>query len=90
MQLILMPLLVVWGLLALSVAVLFAWRQMIARNEDDTLHVMDGVVTQQTTVAHKLEIIDKWGKILTVITVVLGVVLGAAFVLKQFASGGNV
>jgi len=30
-------------------------------------------------VAHKLDQIDKWGKILTVIALVYGVILGAAY-----------
>ena len=39
------------------------------------------------TVAHKLDVIDKWGKILTVITVVFGLILGAAYVCTRVGSG---
>ena len=41
---------------------------------------MHGALTQQTTVAQKLDVIDKWGKILTVITVLFGLLIAAAYV----------
>jgi hypothetical protein len=85
MNTILFPLLVVWIALALGVLTLFLWRQAVARNEDDSLHVMHGALTQQTSLSQKLDVIDKWGKILTVITVVLGLLLAAAYVYGQFA-----
>src|ERR1035437_133950 len=85
MNTILFPLLVVWVVLALGVLTLFLWRQAVARNEDDSLHVMHGALTQQTSLSQKLDVIDKWGKILTVITVVLGLLLAAAYVYGQFA-----
>ena len=78
------PLFVVWGVLALIVLGLFLWRRSVASHEDDSLHVMSGVVTQQTALAEKLDMIDKWGKILTVITVVLGLLIGGAYVYAQF------
>jgi hypothetical protein len=85
MNTILFPLLVVWVVLALGVLTLFLWRQAVARNEDDSLHVMHGALTQQTSLSQKLDVIDKWGKILTVITVVLGLLLAAGYVYGQFA-----
>jgi hypothetical protein len=78
------PLFVVWGILALVVLSLFIWRKNVASNEDDTLHVMHGALTQQTALAQKLDMIDKWGKILTVITFVLGLAIAAAYVYGQF------
>ena len=48
------------------------------------LHVLHGTLTSQTTVAQKLDVIDKWGKILTVITVVFGLLMAAAIVYAQF------
>ena len=78
------PLFVVWVVLALTVLGLFIWRKNVASNEDDTLHVMHGALTQQTVLAQKLDMIDKWGKILTVITFVLGLAIAAAYVYGQF------
>jgi hypothetical protein len=86
----LFPLLVVWVVLALGVLALFLWRQAVARGEDDSLHVMHGALTDQTSLAQKLEVIDKWGKIVTVVTVVLGLLIAAAYVYGQFAGRSSV
>ncbi len=80
------PFYVLWGILAASVLALIVWRKSVASHEDDSLHVMGGdVVPQQVAIAHKLEVIDKWGKTMTVATVVLGLLLAAAFVYQSFA-----
>ncbi len=86
----LLPLLVVWSVLALGVLALFVWRQAVARNEDDSLHVMHGVITNQTSLAQKLDVLDKWGKIMTVVTVVVGLLIAAAYVYGQFAGRSSV
>jgi hypothetical protein len=89
----LIPLFAVWALLALSVIGMLVWRKTVARNEDDSLHVLDAVSAQRTTqaeVAHKLESIDKWGKILTVIAVVYGLVLGGLYVYQVWVQNTTV
>jgi uncharacterized membrane protein len=74
------PFLVIWIVLASSVLALFVRRKMVASHEDDTLHVLSAApLAQQAYVANKLDQIDKWGKILTVITVVFGLLVGAAY-----------
>jgi len=86
----LMPFIVLWALLAVSVIVLIAWRKMVANQEDDTIHVLQGSVAQQVNVAQKLEVIDKWGKILTIIALVFGLILGAAYIYQNFVTMSNV
>jgi Flp pilus assembly protein TadB len=78
-----LPFLVVWIALALVVLALFLWRQSVARNEDDSLHVIHGTLSQQTSLAQKLDALDKWGKTLTVITVVFGLLLAAGYIFGQ-------
>jgi hypothetical protein len=78
------PLFVIWAMLALGVLAMFIWRRSVASNEDDSLHVLHGALAPQTAVAQKLDVIDKWGKILTVITVVSGLLIAAAYVYAQF------
>ncbi len=90
MHLNLVPFIVLWGLLAISVIVMIVWRKLVASEEDDTLHVLQGSVAQQVTVAHKLEVIDKWGKILTVIAVVSGLLLGAVYVYQSWVTASNI
>ena len=79
------PLIVLWGVLAFSVLILIVWRKSVARNEDDHLHVLhtEGV-PQQALVAQKLEQIDKWGKIVTAVTVAFGVLIAAIFVYQTW------
>jgi len=78
-----LPFVILWVLMALSVLALLVWRQSVARHEDDKLHVLDGAFLQksaeQMAVAAKLDFIDKWGKMLTIVTVVYGVILGVAY-----------
>jgi hypothetical protein len=84
MNISLLPFLYPWIALALAVIGLLVWRKAVASHEDDNLHVLDGGGANQTVVAHKLDQIDKWGKILTVIAVVYGVILGAAYVYQAW------
>jgi hypothetical protein len=90
------PMLALWGALALVVIGLALYRRSVAGHEDDFLHVHDNdatLVAQQGAVAHKLEVIDKWGKILTVVAALVGVGLAGYFVywswLQQNAAANN-
>jgi hypothetical protein len=78
--------------LALVVAGLIFYRMWIAKDEDDTLHVMDtdaGKVAQQSVMAQKLELIDHWGQRLTVITLVFGLAMGSAYLYQTWAASEN-
>jgi hypothetical protein len=88
----LLPLAVGWSILALVVIVLIVMRKRVASQEDDTLHVLDGdarLVGRQSAVAQKLLVIDRWGKILTVIAILYGIALACAFIYNNWieASG---
>jgi len=85
-----LPLIVTWGVLALAVLALFIRRQVISNHEDDSLHVLHGALNQQVSMAQKLDQIDKWGKILTVVTVIFGLLLAAAYVYGQFVGRASI
>ena len=71
-----------WAALAILVIAISAYRRTLANHEDDSLHIRDDevqMVAQQGVLAHKLEVIDRWGKILTVLLVALGVVLAGIY-----------
>jgi len=78
-----------WLLLAAAVIVLAFWRRTVALHEDDALHLEGDLSTpaHQVVVAQKLEQIDKWGKLLTVIAVIYGLLLGAAYLYKGWVQG---
>jgi hypothetical protein len=87
MNLNLIPFAIAWAVLALTVITLIVIRKRVASGEDDTLHVMDGdaaLVPRQQEIAQKLEVIDRWGKTLTVIAVVTGLALAALWVYQSW------
>ena len=74
------PFAVVWALLAIVVVALIVYRKMVSSKEEETLHLADATeANHQAVIANKLEWIDKWGKLLTVIAVLYGVLLAAAY-----------
>lgn len=84
-----LPYLVLWGLLAASVVALIIWRKAVASEEDDSLHVLDGEVasvSHQTALAQKLEQIDRWGKLLTIVTVVFGLVIAGLYLYQMWVA----
>jgi hypothetical protein len=88
------PFVVLWALMAASVLAMVVWRKMVASHEDDQIHVLDGasesVSQQQVALASKLDHIDKWGKTLTVVTLVFGVVLAAAYIYYGWTTGAKI
>jgi hypothetical protein len=83
----LMPFAVLWGVLALIVLVLIVMRRKVAVGEDATIHVMEGdarEIPHQKEIAQKLEVIDKWGKLLTIIAVVYGLILASLWVYQSW------
>ncbi|MCU1236601.1 MAG: hypothetical protein JWP63_4568 [Candidatus Solibacter sp.] len=78
------PFVALWGVVTAIVIVLFVWRKIVAAKEDTTLHVSTGILTQQADIAQKLDQIDKWGRIMTVVAVILGLLVAGAYVYGQF------
>lgn len=69
---------ILWICLALSVVGLALYRKMLASHDDDVVHVRPGV----SRVVQKLDKIDFWGKTLTLVLIVYGLML-AAWLLYQ-------
>ena len=83
----LLPFAVLWMALALVVIGLIAYRKWIAKDEDDSLHIADsemGMVSRQVVVANKLEVVDRWGKALTVVALVYGLAVAAIYLLQNW------
>lgn len=81
-----LPFLVVWIALAITVVVLFLMHRSIAKQEDAHLDVLESAAASQQTLVleHKLEAVDKWGKILTVVAVVYGLVLASLYFIQTW------
>jgi hypothetical protein len=74
-----------WALLAATVLALIVWRKTVARSEDDQVHLLHTeAVPHQAAVAHKLEQIDKWGKIVTAVTIAYGVLIAGLFIYQTW------
>ena len=81
-----------WGVLAATVLLLAAYRWLVARQEDDKIHLHPhelGINAMQEHIAHKLEVLDRWGKILTVIAFVYGLGIVAWVLYEGFLAGAN-
>jgi hypothetical protein len=80
----LLPYAVFWGVLAIVVVFLIIYRKSVSSHEDDSLHLEGSGPTEQMALAHRLELIDRWGKTLTVVVAVYGVALAAIFLYQQY------
>jgi uncharacterized membrane protein YdcZ (DUF606 family) len=75
----LLPFAMFWGVLALVVVCLIFYRRAVTSREDDSIHLEGGIASDQISLAHRLELIDRWGKTLTVAAVVFGLALAAIY-----------
>ena len=74
------PFVMVWALLGVVVVLMAGYRKAVSVNEDEMLHLGSPMEsTRQVTIAHKLDAIDKWGKLLTAITATYGLLLAIAY-----------
>jgi hypothetical protein len=89
----LLPFLLGWIVLLVAVVVLYVCRKRVAREDDETLHVLDsdaGKVPQQAVVAKKLDALDRWVKILTILLVVYGLALAGLCVYASWEASSRV
>jgi uncharacterized membrane protein len=83
------PFVIGWAVVALVVCALAIYRKVVARHEDDFLHVRDSeakLVAEQGEIANKLLLIDRWGKIMTVVALVYGLALAGSYVYASWVS----
>ncbi|HXP86236.1 MAG TPA: hypothetical protein VN841_16035 [Bryobacteraceae bacterium] len=76
------PLVIVWFVIGLATAGLALYRKLLSMREEDLIHLGPGeesLIPQQSALAHKLDVIDVWGKGLTVATVAIGLVIAAIY-----------
>jgi hypothetical protein len=84
------PFLTLWLMVIAALVVVCFWRRSVAVQEDPALHLgaaHAGTAAEQIAVARKLEQVDKWMKILTVIAVAFGLLLGATALYKAWVLG---
>ena len=87
------PIVMIWVILGIATLGLALYRKLISANEEDLVHLAASEQNQipgQVALAHKLEVIDRWGKVLTVVTVVLGVAIGTAYMYQAWMDPSSV
>ena len=86
------PYVATWSLFAAVVLGLAFYRKTLASREDDTLHVSDGasrLLPEQIATAQRIEAVDKWGKGLTAIVVLTGLVLAFFYLYNVWTTGAS-
>ncbi len=81
------PYVAVGALLALSVLILAAWRQVMDLHEDDSIHLKDaeaGMVKDQVALAQRIKSVDRAGKTLTVIAALYGLAMAGWVIYRQW------
>lgn len=76
------PFVITWIVLAVAVLALALFRNLYGLHEDDNLHLSRGsetMVSEQVAFYGILGKIDRWGKTLTVITVLAGLALASVY-----------
>jgi hypothetical protein len=84
--------LAILGVLVLAVVALLIIRSRLAGNEENIIHVQDaeaGMVAQQAVLAQKLTVVDRWGKTVTVVTLLYGLFLAGLYVYQFWTSSST-
>jgi Mg2+/citrate symporter len=73
----------VWAAICAAYVTVALMRWNLGKREDDHLHFADSeqqLVTAQSSIAHKLDVLDRWKAALLMLTIVSGLIIGALHV----------
>ena len=81
-----------WALLAVVVLGMAAYRYLLVRHEDATLDVMESasLASEQARVFKKAAAIERWGKPLTLVVIVYGLVLVGIYMYHAWELSGQI
>ena len=84
------PWMILWAALALAVLVMAGYRKIASVREDETLHLVNpSESARQLAIFHKLERIDKWGRLLTVVAAIYGLLLVLGYTYQTWVQATN-
>jgi hypothetical protein len=81
------PFVAIFVVLSVVTLGLALFRKAVSSSEEDVVHLGPGEereIPKQVILAQKLSAIDRWGKTLTVVTLLVGIGLGSAFLYKAW------
>jgi hypothetical protein len=84
------PYVAVWSLFALIVLVLAIYRKMLSNREDDTIHISlgtQGMIPEQIVNSHRIDVVEKWGKSLTIVVVIAGLAMASLYLYGVWVTG---
>jgi hypothetical protein len=87
------PFVIAFAVLGITTLGLALYRKFNAMHEEDLIHLGAGEereIPEQVTLARRLDAIDRWGKTLTVLTIVLGLGLAAGYLYKAWLDPSSV
>ena len=87
MKISLFPYAILWCILVFVIVGLAVYRKLVSRQEDDYIHLDSAVAAQQALVDRKMTAIDRWGKLLTVVAVVYGLLIGGLYLYQVLNTG---
>ena len=81
-----------WFALVAAYVALFIYRKQLEAHEDDSIHVLadNRVLAAQENMAHKMEALERWSKILMAVVIVYGLVVGGMYLYMVWQSNLNV
>lgn len=88
----LLPYFIAWTALAVVLLGVALMRRQIASREDDSLHLANSeaaLVTGQVELAKKLDTLDRWGKLLTILLAASGIALGSVWALRMWEAASR-
>ncbi len=83
---------VIWVVIGIALGSLALYRKYISAAESDVLHLRDSESTQisgQKEFANRLDSLDRWGKILIIILIVYGLVVGCEYLAVAWQQSGR-
>jgi len=84
----LIPYIAIWAVFGLAVLGLALYRKILTfHGDDEFVHLSEGeqqLIPQQFALSNKLAAIDRWGKILTVVTTVAGLLILAVVLFEAW------
>jgi preprotein translocase subunit SecG len=81
--------LVLWIVIAAALAIIYAYRRIVAGSSDELVHlsdVSDAVLEKQEATASKIQQLDRIVLVLTIVFVVYGLALGGVQIYQAFNS----
>ena len=81
-----------WAALAVVVLGMAAYRYLLIHREDPTLDIFESrtVASEQSKVFRKADAVERLGKLLTLVVVLYGLVLGGAYVFHIWQLGQQI